>query len=75
MPNGGCPHTELIFQHDRDLYRGNGKPGVTIRLEKIEDRMDSMEKALDRRETKQNIILGAVLSLVGLMIAKYIFHI
>lgn len=29
--------TRLLQQHDRDLYRGNGKPGVTTRLSDLEN--------------------------------------
>lgn len=27
---------EVLDRHDRDIYRGNGKPGLTIRMEKVE---------------------------------------
>ena len=60
---------------ETDMWHGNGKPGVTVRLQSLEDRVTNWEKSVEKRETKQNIILGAVLSLVGMMVAKFIFHI
>lgn len=30
-------------RHDRDLYHGNGKPGITTRMEKIEEAMTSIK--------------------------------
>src|ERR1700743_2298477 len=31
-------------QHQKDLYLGNGKPGITTRLSKLEDRCDDIEE-------------------------------
>ena len=28
---------ELVERHDKDMYRGNGKPGITTRMEKVEE--------------------------------------
>jgi len=30
-------------RHERDLYFGNGKPGITTRMEKVEEAMSSMK--------------------------------
>ena len=27
----------LVERHDKDIYRGNGKPGITTRMEKVEE--------------------------------------
>ncbi len=37
----------LVERHDKDLYRGNGKPGLTTRMQQAEDRMDSHEDCMD----------------------------
>jgi hypothetical protein len=41
----------MLRYHDKDLYRGNGKPGITRRLDALEDCKDRMENDLyDRKE-------------------------
>ena len=34
---------ETLERHERDLYRGNGKPGLTTRMEKAEQSLDSIK--------------------------------
>ena len=34
---------ELLERHEKDLYRGNGKPGITTRMEKVEEAVASMK--------------------------------
>lgn len=31
----------MVDRHDQDLYRGNGKPGITTRLAILEDCMEA----------------------------------
>lgn len=75
--------TELVEQHDKDLYRGNGKPGLTIRMEKSEDRHLATERRVtlleeynhhreNRLDRKINLLIGAALSLTGTLIAALI---
>ena len=34
---------EITERHDKDLYRGNGKPGMTTRMEKVEEALTSIK--------------------------------
>lgn len=40
----------VIEQHDRDLYRGNGKPGITTRIQSLEEAIDGVD--LSRLEAR-----------------------
>ena len=45
MPNGFTEQDRDDFEHlKRDMWWGNGKKGVTTRLEMAEDRMDRLEE-------------------------------
>ena len=46
MSEGNRPNTELlrlVYKHDDDLYKGNGKPGITTRLALVESTVDSIK--------------------------------
>lgn len=73
---------DLVKQHDQDLYRGNGKPGIIVRMEKSEDRHTAMEvrvKSLEqynadrenRLDKKLNILIGAILTFVLALAAQH----
>jgi hypothetical protein len=34
---------DLVERHDKDIYRGNGKPGITTRMEKVEEALGSIK--------------------------------
>jgi hypothetical protein len=36
-------HYRMLIQHDKDLYHGNGKPGLTTRVLALEDAMKSIQ--------------------------------
>lgn len=67
---------ELVEQHDKDLYRGNGKAGITTRLETTEQRLDLLEEYNQKRENrldrKINLLIAAALSLTGALITALI---
>lgn len=46
----------LLYQHDQDLYRGNGKPGLTQRAAAVENRLDLIEA----REKEKNAQAGRI---------------
>lgn len=46
----------MVRRHDRDLYRGNGKPGITTRLTQSEDAMDAAMDRIERSEKRQEQI-------------------
>ncbi len=37
---------EIVKRHERDLYRGNGKPGITTRLSELESYRERTESDL-----------------------------
>jgi hypothetical protein len=71
--------SEKSEQHDKVLFRGNGLPGITVRMARVEDRVTVIEKHLEDKATKadrkQNVILGAMLTTLGVLILHFWFHI
>jgi hypothetical protein len=64
-----CPHQGLIHKIEKDMYHGNGKPGITTRLEVLEG--DVLALTVDMTAVKRMFwavilllitILGAVIS-------------
>lgn len=70
---------EIVARHDRDLYRGNGLPGITTRMAAVESRVSTIEQLLkekaNKSERKLNILLATTLTLLGTIVLKFIFHI
>ena len=65
---------EYLERHERDIYRGNGLPGLTTRMADAEKSIKTLNQILDemktRRETKMNLILGGLVTLIaGLLLA------
>ena len=50
MPESESWIRRMVEQHDRDLYRGNGKPGITTRIQSLEDAVDGVD--LSRLEAR-----------------------
>lgn len=44
--SNGCPHTEVINKLTKDMYYGNGKPGMTTRMEVMEGVVSDIRKSL-----------------------------
>ena len=75
-----CPHTEAVNRISHDMYYA--EDCITVRLARGEarmlageTRMNIYDKAFERRETKQNIILACSLTGVLSMLIHFIFHI
>lgn len=53
-------------KHDQDLYHGNGKPGLTVRMELAEKEIFDMKEDIKehRRDSKQikMMLLGAIVA-------------
>ena len=73
-PNGGEAWRiqkleEASERHDRDLYRGNGLPGITSRVKTLEDGMEDIRGYLKelrtQRDTKMNLVLGGIITLIA----------
>lgn len=76
---------DLLGQHDRDLYRGNGKPGLTTRMQQAEDRldgidgkdgrMDKCEQSLDStRKLFWALVMLALSNLTGIVVILVTRH-
>jgi hypothetical protein len=79
MPNTDSGRFNLLDGHERricalekDMWHGNGKPGVTTRVALMEDGMEEikgMKKSID--ELKRNIYIG-----IGMLMAlEFLFKI
>ena len=60
-------------RHEKDLYRGNGLPGLTTRMANMETSIVAFQRILEEmkksRDTKMNLILGGIVTLVvGLLL-------
>ncbi len=43
MPENESWLRRTVEQHERDLYRGNGLPGITTRIKSLEDSIDGFD--------------------------------
>lgn len=71
----------LLDKHDTDLYRGNGKPAVTVRLSDLERevacngkpqlsiRLNSLEEDMDERKKRDSRLQNYVMTTLFLMLA------
>lgn len=63
--NGGETIPSMVLRHEKDLYRGNGKPGLCTRIQTEEDRMDATEKRIDGIDKKFGAIIVLLLTILG----------
>ena len=58
---------------ERDMWRGNGLPGITTRLKMLEEDVSDLKlflkESAQKRETKLNLILAGIVSLAVALIA------
>jgi hypothetical protein len=66
VPNGFTEQDRKDFDHlKQDMWYGNGKAGVTTRAEKLEYRMDKVEK-------KQSLILTLAWAILLVLIGNLV---
>jgi hypothetical protein len=69
---------DRISKLERDMWHGNGKSGVTTRLEKLEDNVQRLfnynEKRDARNDKKFNIILTGIVSLLVAVVVDFLFR-
>lgn len=58
---------ERIKKHDRDMYEGNGKPALTVRMDRVER---FVETATSRMNAVILLLLGAIATGVVDMIVR-----
>lgn len=68
----------MLQKHDQDLYRGNGKPALTVRMAIAEKDIENMQKAADeiRGDSKaiKLMVLTTLLAIAGDIIVKLVMH-
>jgi hypothetical protein len=56
-------------RHEKDLYRGNGLPGITTRMANAEKSINALQDILHemktQRDTKMNLVLGGIITLIA----------
>lgn len=66
-----------IERIEKDMWYGNGKPGLTTRMESVESRMTTIEKYITERESRLqnrlNLMIGAIFTLAGAVILQLVF--
>ena len=59
----------MVQKHDDDLYRGNGKPGLTTRVAVCEERIDGVKELLEKLTANQSkmtwLVLATLLTVLG----------
>jgi hypothetical protein len=63
------PHEELVRKMARDLYFGNGKPALTVRMALQEEAMQTVQSDIteikDVHKANQKLIIGTLISSLG----------
>lgn len=54
----------MVRKHEQDLYRGNGKPGMTTRINDLERDMEAIK---ENRKTRDAQIWAIILMVLGLI--------
>lgn len=67
-----------VEKHDRDLYVGNGRPALCVRIAVVEKELETMNKAVDeiRKDNKaiMKMVIGLILAVAGQIIVRVVFH-
>lgn len=64
--------TRMLYRHDQDLYRGNGKPGITQRMAAVENSVLKLEEREEKKDAQAGRIELAVYVAVIAAIANFI---
>jgi hypothetical protein len=43
-----CPHSETIRHLERDMWQGNGRPSMTVRMQQAEDKISGFEDLIPK---------------------------
>lgn len=64
--------TRMLYRHDQDLYRGNGKPGLTQRMAAVETSIEGLKEREAKKDAKQDRIELAVWAAVVVAVVNFI---
>lgn len=59
---------EIVARHEKDLYRGNGLPGLTTRMKQAEDRDVATNERCDKSDKKLGRIEAMFWTIIVLLI-------
>ena len=51
---------EMVRKHEQDLYRGNGKPGITTRIEKLESQMEAIRTDISLLKEMRDVTMNFI---------------
>ena len=79
--SGGKSLADLVYQHDKDLYIGNGKPGLTTRMhesEKCSERIERDNVVRDERiktiDKKFNVIIMLLITVLAGLVTSMVME-
>lgn len=63
------PHDQLVSKIAKDLYFGNGKPALTVRIALQEENMEQVQSDIgeikDNQKSFNRLLLGTLISSIG----------
>lgn len=62
---------DLVEKHDQDLYRGNGKPGITTRILMSEETIGKISSSLEKMVW---LLVATFLTVIGFVIEQLVMH-
>jgi hypothetical protein len=66
----------MVRRHEKDLYHGNGKPAITVRIEKVEEAIKQIIEAREKSDAKQNkielLVWGALISGIANLVFSHL---
>lgn len=66
----------MVRKHDEDLYRGNGKPALTVRMALCEQEIKAVKEIVEeiRKDSKaiKMMVLSVILAIAGDIIVKLV---
>lgn len=66
----------MVDRHDQDLYRGNGKPGLTTRMQmaenEIRDICEREERSAKKRDRIELLVWGALIVAIANLISAHL---
>lgn len=70
--NGTCPHDAIVLRLEKDMYFGNGKPGMTTRMAAVETITEQIAGSL---RWIVRLLVGTFLTgVAGIIVALVVGH-
>ena len=76
MPINDSRYHLMVDKHEQDLYRGNGKPGLTTRMAGAEGRLDNHDTLMAKLERQGGrmiaLLISTLVSILTLLIVELV---